>query len=70
MGMLIDMSKSHRAGESITGHMRTLGIAQGHPKQGRNEPCACGSGKNIKNVVENDFFKNLHNALENQRIGI
>lgn len=48
MGMLIDMSKSHRAGKSITGHMRTLGIAQDRPKQGRNEPCACGSGKKLK----------------------
>ncbi|RMT12400.1 Sel1 domain-containing protein [Pseudomonas amygdali pv. mori] len=48
MGMFIDMSKSHRAGKSIAGHMRTLGIAQDHPKQGRNEPCACGSGKKYK----------------------
>ena len=48
MGMLIDMSKSHRAGKSITGHMITLGIAQDRPKQGRNEPCACGSGKKFK----------------------
>ncbi|MBJ2280163.1 SEL1-like repeat protein [Pseudomonas sp. MF6767] len=48
MGMLIDMSKSHRAGKSITGHMRTLGIAQDRLKQGRNEPCACRSGKKFK----------------------
>ena len=48
MGMLIDMSRSHRVGKSITGHMRTLGIAQDHQKQGRNEPCACDSGKKFK----------------------
>lgn len=25
------------------------------PKVGRNDPCPCGSGKNIRNVVESDF---------------
>ncbi len=48
MGMLIDMSKSHRAGKSIAGHMKMLGIAQDQPKQGRNDPCACGLGKKYK----------------------
>lgn len=27
------------------------------PKAGRNDPCPCGSGKNIKNVVEGNFYK-------------
>lgn len=48
VGMLMDISKSYRAGRNISGHLRTLGITQDHPKQGRNEPCACGSGKKHK----------------------
>ena len=48
MGMLIDISKSHRAGRNISGQLRTLGVTQDHPKQGRNEQCACISGKKYK----------------------
>lgn len=49
MEMLMDMSKSHRAGRNISGQLRTLGISHDHPKQGRNEFCACGSEKKYKN---------------------
>ncbi|VVO40451.1 DUF4145 domain-containing protein [Pseudomonas fluorescens] len=48
MKMLMDMSKSHKAGKNISGQLRTLGITQDHPKQGRNELCACNSGKKYK----------------------
>jgi TPR repeat protein len=48
MGMLVDLAKDYRAGKSISSHIRTMGIAHDHPKQGRNEPCACGSGKKYK----------------------
>ena len=49
MEMLMDMSKSHIAGRNISGQLRTLGISHDHPKQGRNEFCACGSEKKYKN---------------------
>lgn len=46
--MIMDMSKSHRAGRNISGHLSSLGIITDHPKQGRNELCACDSGKKYK----------------------
>ncbi|WP_350647422.1 SEC-C metal-binding domain-containing protein [Pseudomonas sp. HY13-MNA-CIBAN-0226] len=48
MEMIMDISKKHSAGKDISGHLRTLGISQDHPKQGRNELCACGSEKKYK----------------------
>lgn len=48
MGMLVDLAKDYKAGKSISSHIRTMGIAHDHPKQGRNEPCACGSRKKYK----------------------
>ncbi|WP_223813436.1 tetratricopeptide repeat protein [Pseudomonas caricapapayae] len=48
IGMLVDLAKDHKAGKGISSHIRTMGIAHDHPKQGRNEPCACDSGKKYK----------------------
>lgn len=48
MGMLLDMGKDYGAGKNISNQIKTLGIAHDHPKQGRNEPCACGSKKKYK----------------------
>jgi TPR repeat protein/uncharacterized protein YchJ len=48
MGMLWDMGKDYGAGKNISNQIKTLGIAHDHPKQGRNEPCACGSKKKYK----------------------
>lgn len=48
MGMLVDLAKHYKSGKSISSHIRTMGIAHDHPKQGRNEPCACGSEKKFK----------------------
>lgn len=48
MGMLWDMGKDYGAGKNISSQLRALGIAQDQSKQGRNEPCACGSGKKFK----------------------
>ena len=48
MSMVMELAKDYGDGKNISSHLTTLGIAQGHPKQGRNEPCACGSSKKFK----------------------
>ncbi|QVI86991.1 tetratricopeptide repeat protein [Pseudomonas viridiflava] len=48
MGVLKDMAKNYGAGKTISGELKVLGINQAHAKQGRNEPCACASGKKYK----------------------
>lgn len=48
MGVLMGMAKNYGAGKTISGELRVLGISQDHAKQGRNEPCACASGKKYK----------------------
>lgn len=46
--MIMDMSRSHREGRKTPGYLSSLGIITDQPKQGRNESCACNSGKKYK----------------------